>query len=55
VNNQRDMTFISVTHCKFSVTCDLTLLAGWGGWQPPIGAPGAISQAIASYAERGGS
>jgi hypothetical protein len=42
---------------RFALGLAATLLAGCGGSQPPIGAPGAMpqSRAIAAHAGRGGS
>jgi hypothetical protein len=49
------MKISSFSHSTFSISAALALLAGCGGSQPPIGAPGAIpqSRAIVTHAARG--
>jgi hypothetical protein len=49
------MKSLDFSHCALSICAAAVMLAGRGGSQPPIGAPGAMPQAaaIASHADRG--
>src|SRR6516165_3751650 len=51
------MQIFRVSRCRLSITVAFVLIAGCGGSQLPIGAPGAMAQSstIAAHAERGGS
>src|SRR5580693_9055001 len=49
------MGTLALSRFALSISAAAALLAGCGGSQPPIGAPGAIAQtsALATHAERG--
>jgi hypothetical protein len=52
---QGKMKSLDFSRCALSICAAAAMLAGCGGSQPPIGAPGAMAQtsAIATHAERG--